>query len=661
MKKRHLSTHERLAAVACVIVLWVLGLGTRLVHLQVYSHDWLEARAARQQERIVTVSPTRGRILDREGREFARSVEMKSIYATNSEIKDPTDVARRLAPILGLPEKTILDRLTDEDRKFVCLKRKVDPSVSDAVAALAIDGIDFVAENKRVYPRHELAAQILGYCGVDENGLAGLELVYDKEVRGREGRVILASDARRRTYDSAEVAPTPGNDLKLTIDAVAQYRVEQVLQRGVRDTGAKWGIAIVMKPRTGEILAIANCPTFDPNEFGKATDDQRRNRAVEAIYEPGSTFKIVAFSGCLEENLITPATMVDCQGGSITVAGRVVHDHPFGTLPAAKALAVSSNVAAIKMGMRLGNERFYDYIRRFGFGARTGIEVPGETAGLLQPVERWQPTTIGSVPMGHEIGVTALQAVAAMSTIANDGVWARPHVVDHMITPDGTVVDRRAPETRRVVSEETARLMTGMLEDVVLEGTAKHAGLESFRAAGKTGTAQKIDPRTKRYSSTKYVASFCGFAPANDPELACIVVLDEPHRGGHTGGATAAPIFGAILGELLGDTSEPAPVPSDRIASAGGGQSSAARSTQLATAAPVEDSRPGIEMVEASYREGGVVVPDFAGMGLRAAMKESAERGLVVEAEGSGRVGGQSVVPGTVVPPGTRVRLRLTR
>jgi cell division protein FtsI (penicillin-binding protein 3) len=660
MKKRQFSTHERLAIVASVLVLWVFGLGTRLVHLQVYSHEWLEARAARQQERIVTVSPTRGRILDREGREFARSVEVKSIYATNSEIKDPADVARRLAPILGVQEKTLHDRLTDPDRKFVCLKRKVDPSVSDAVAALNIEGIDFVGENKRIYPRHELAAQILGYCGVDENGLAGLELVYDKEVRGREGRVILASDARRRTYDSAEIAPTPGNDLRLTIDAVAQYRVEQVLQKGVRESGAKWGIAIVMNPRTGEIVAIANCPTFDPNEFGKATDDERRNRAVEAVYEPGSTFKIVAYSGCIEEKLITPATMVDCQGGTITVAGRVVHDHPFGTLPASKALAVSSNVAAIKMGMKLGNERFYDYIRRFGFGQRTGIEVPGETSGILQPVERWQPTTIGSVPMGHEIGVTALQALTAMSTIANGGVWVQPHVVDHMITPDGTVVGKTLPETRRVVGEATANQMTGMLEDVVLEGTAKHAGLEAFRAAGKTGTAQKIDPRTKRYSSTKYVASFCGFAPANDPELACIVVLDEPYRGGHTGGATAAPIFGAILGELLGDVSTP--IPSDQIASASGGQSSsAARPTQLAASEPVKDSRPGLEMVEASYREGGVVVPDFTGMGLRAAMQESAERGLEVEAEGSGRVGGQSVASGTVVPPGTRIRLRLSR
>jgi membrane peptidoglycan carboxypeptidase len=261
--------------------------------------------------------------------------------------------------------------------------------------------------------------------------------------------------------------------------------------------------------------------------------------------------------------------------------------------------------------------------------------------------------------MGHEIGVTALQSLAAMSAIANDGVWVRPHLVDHLITPDGAVVGKQAPETRRVVGEETARAMTGMLEDVVLRGTAKHAGLEALRAAGKTGTAQKIDPRSKRYSSSNYVASFVGFAPAHDPQLACIVVLDEPHRGGHTGGATAAPIFGAILGDLLGDVGEPAP--ENQIASLGGGTASAPHRTELAAAAPVEDARPDIEMVEASYREGGVVVPDFTGMGLRAAMRESAERGLAVEAEGSGRVGTQSVAPGTVVPPGARIRLQLTR
>jgi cell division protein FtsI (penicillin-binding protein 3) len=458
------------------------------------------------------------------------------------------------------------------------------------------------------------------------------------------------------------VAPTPGNDLRLTLDAVAQYRVEQALQRGVKETGANWGIAVVMRPRTGEIVALANYPTFDANEFGKATDEQRRNRAVEAVYEPGSTFKIVPYSGCLEEKLITADTPVDCQGGAITVAGRVVHDTPFGTMPAARALAVSSNVAAIKMGMKLGNERFYDYIRRFGFGQRTGIEVPGETAGILQPVERWQPTTIGSVPMGHEIGVTALQAVAAISVIANKGVWVRPHVVEHMITPEGNVVGAHVPETRQVISENTAATMTGMLEDVVLEGTARHAGLAAVRAAGKTGTAQKIDPRSKRYSATKYVASFCGFAPADDPELACIVVLDEPHRGGHTGGATAAPIFGAIMGDLLGDLGTASDVPENQIATGGRrGPATVAPGTHLAAAAPVDDSRPDIEMVEASYRAGGIVVPDFTGMGLRAAVREGSACGLVVEAEGSGRVGTQSVAPGQVVPPGTAVRLRLVR
>ncbi len=664
MRRRPLTTQERLAAIAVVLLLWVGGVGARLVHLQVYSHEWLEARALRQQERTVEVSATRGRLLDRRGRELARSVEARSVYATVSEVKDPAGTARRLARLLDVPEATLRDRLTS-DRQFVCLKRKLDVETAEEVAKLGIEGVEFVTEMKRVYPKGELASHVIGFCGVDGDGLGGVEKTYDERLRGRDGRAILAADARRKIFDAAEIEPIPGDDVRLTIDEVAQYRVEQELRRGVRETGANWGIAIVVRPQTGEIVALANYPTYDANAFGAAADEVRRNRAVEAVFEPGSVFKIVPFSGCIEEGLVTPTTMIDCQYGSIEVAGRVVHDEPYGTLKAADALAYSSNVAAIKMGMRLGNERLYRYIRGYGFGQRTGVEVPGESAGLVEPVERWQPTTIGSVPMGHEVGVTALQEVAAMAALANGGVWVRPHLVDGVVSASGDVVSREEPETRRVVSRRTAEAMTGMLEGVVLKGTAKHANLEALNAAGKTGTAQKIDPRTKRYSHTKYTASFCGYAPAEAPELACIVVLDEPQRGGHTGGATAAPIFGRILEDLFSDdvVSDPAPKP-DEIASS---PSPSPRGTELAISAPVapapapEAEIPEVTVVEASAPAGGIVVPDLGGRGLRAAVRLGSESGLVVEARGSGLVCKQSPQPGAVVAPGTVLTVELRR
>lgn len=664
MKARPLTTQERLTVIAAVLLIWGVGIGARLAHLQVVDHSWYVDRAIRQQERTVEVAATRGRILDAFGRELARSIEARSVYATVSEIKDPAGTARRLAALLEVDEKTLLDRLTSE-RDFVCLKRKLDIEIAEKVAALEIDGIDFVTENKRVYPKGELASHVLGFCGVDENGLSGLERVFDEPMRGQNGRVVLATDARRKIYDSAEIAPTPGGDLHLTIDEVAQYRVEQALAKGVRETGANWGTAIVIRPRTGEIVAMANYPTFDANAFGKTSNEIRRNRAVEAVFEPGSVFKIVPYSGCIEDGLITPSTMVDCQYGQINVSGRIVHDTPYGVLKASDALAFSSNVAAIKMGQKLGNLRLYDYIKNYGFGRKTGIELPGESSGLVEPVGQWQPTTIGSIPMGHEIGVTALQEVAAVSALANGGEWVQPHIVARVVAPDGTIIRAASPERRRVVSAETARQMTGMLEGVVLKGTAKHAGLGELSAAGKTGTSQKIDPRSKSYSHTKYVASFCGYAPADNPELACIVVLDEPKVGGHTGGAAAAPIFGRILEELFSDYAIPATSEPVEIASAngprGGTQLAAVESVPPPAPAAPAPAAPEIAVVEAKPGSRGVIVPDLAGRGLRSALQIGADSGLLIEANGSGIVRKQSPQAGAVVAPGTVLTVELKR
>jgi cell division protein FtsI/penicillin-binding protein 2 len=668
-KKRTVTTQERLVVVATVLVLWAGGVGARLVHLQVYQHEWYEARAIRQQERTVEVSATRGRLLDRRGRELARSIEARSVYATVADVENVDDAAHRLAKILDTPEATLRERLTS-DRKFVCLERKVDVETAEAVEKLGIKGIEFVSEMKRVYPKRELASHVVGFVGVDGDGFAGVEKTYDEQLRGQDGRAILTTDARRKVFDASEIAPTPGDDVHLTIDELAQYRAEQELARGVKETGANWGIAVVMRPQTGEIIALANYPTYDANLFGNAADEVRHNRAVEAVYEPGSVFKIVPYSGCLEEGLVTPDTMIDCQGGSIDVYGRIVHDEPYGVLKASDALAYSSNVAAIKMGMKLGNERLYRYIRGYGFGQRTGVEVPGESPGLLSPVERWLPTTIGSVPMGHEVGVTAVQELAAVSALANGGVWVRPHLVRMITSPDGEVVDQTIPETRRVVSRRTAEQMTLMLEGVVLKGTARHANLDGIAAAGKTGTAQKIDPRTHRYSSTKYTASFCGYAPADDPQLACIVVLDEPHGGGHTGGVTAAPIFGRILENIFADgVLDDGATDPNTLASAATPAQSASSGTQLsamvgstppAAPAPRHDV-PEVAVVESDAPADGVVVPDLSGRGFREAVRIGAEAGLVVRTNGSGLVAGQTPAPGAVVAPGAVLTVELRR
>lgn len=658
---RGLATRERLAIIGVLALVWSLGIGARLVHLQVYERDTLVARAIRQHERTVSVSATRGRLLDARGRELACSVEAQSVYATVADIRDPAGAASALAPILDVPVDTLRDRLTSS-RTFVCLKRKVEAAVAARVAALGLEGIAFVPEMKRVYPKGELAAHVLGYCSVDGEGLAGLELTLDDRVRGREGRVVLSADARSRVYEAAEIAPLPGDDVQLTIDEVAQYRVERELAKGVRSSGANWGVAIVLRPRTGEVVAMASCPTFDANDFGRTDEAIRRNRAVEAVFEPGSVFKVVPYSGCLEEGLVTPATRIDCQYGSITVANRVVHDTPYGELSVAEALAYSSNVAAIKMGMKLGNERFYQYIRAYGFGERTGIELPGESPGVLRPAGQWQPTSIGSIPMGHEVSVTALQAVAAMAALANGGEWVQPHLVSRILAPDGTVLSHTQPAKRRVVRAETAAMMTEMLEQVVVRGTAKHAGLGDIRAAGKTGTAQKIDRRTGGYSHSRYVATFCGFAPADAPELACIVVLDEPHIAGHTGGAASAPVFGAIMEALFADFAVVVGRPDEPQDGA------ARRPIELAHVEPVgpptplpDVEGPQLDLLPARAGGSGVVVPDLTGLGLRAALQAGAETGLEIRANGSGNVISQKPLPGSLVPPGSPLFVELRR
>src|SRR5919112_1169471 len=552
---RHLrpdASRRRALVVAVFLLLWMAAVGLRLAYLQTSQHDWLARRARAQQTGVETEQAVRGLILDRQGRELARSVDVDSFFADPREVESADETAAGLGRVLDLDAPALASRLKEAKearRGFVWLARKVDAERAEAVRALKLKGVYSTEEQKRRYPNGPLAAHVLGYVGLDDKGLAGVEQIYDASLKGEAGRVLLDKDGQRKAFESEGSAPRDGRTLVLTLDQTIQHIVERELAAAVERTQAKSAAAVVLDPRTGEVLALANAPTFDPNDAGGASPEARRNDALQNIYEPGSTFKVVAFSGALEEKLITPETRIDCPG-SISLPGRVVHDHATGSLTATEALAKSSNVAAIKLGMKLGNDRLYEYIRRLGFGAKTGVELPGETAGLVRPVSKWQPGSIGSVPIGHEVGVTPVQMAAAYASIANDGVRVAPHLVREVRDAEGRTVARSEPESHRVVSAETARVLRRMMEEVTLKGTARAAQLEGYTAAGKTGTAQKIDPKTRAYSHSKYVASFVGFAPLENPAVVIIVVIDEA-IGLHQGGQVAAPVFREIANQVL--------------------------------------------------------------------------------------------------------------
>jgi cell division protein FtsI (penicillin-binding protein 3) len=675
--------------VAVFLLLWMTAVGARLAYLQTSQHAWLSNKARAQQTGVEKEQAVRGLILDRQGRELARSVDVDSFFADPREVERADETAAALARVLDIDAASLASRLKeakDAGRGFVWLARKVDAERAEAVHALKLKGVYSVEEQKRRYPNGPLAAHVLGYIGGEEKGeekgLAGVEQIYDASLKGEAGRVVFDEDARRKAFESEGRAPRDGRTLVLTIDQTVQFIVERALASAVERTHAKSAAAVVLEPHTGEILALANAPTFDPNEAAGASADARRNDALQNIYEPGSTFKLVAYTAALEEKLITPETRIECPG-SISLPGRVVHDHAHGSLTATEALAKSSNVAAIKLGQRLGNERLYSYIRQLGFGSKTGVELPGETAGLVRPVSRWQPGSIGSVPIGQEVGVTPVQMAAAYGSVANDGVRVAPHLVREVRDAEGRVVEQARPEQRRVVSEETARELRGMLESVTLKGTARAAQLEGYTAAGKTGTAQKVDPKTHAYSQTKYVASFVGFAPVERPAAVIIVVLDEP-EGLHQGGQVSAPVFSEIADQILPyldvmpDTAPgaqtpsaagrlasnqtpariaPAQAPADASGEDEGGASGNAGLPEVARGSAGEVG----EVVYAPAGGSELLMPDLRGRSVRDVALVCKQLGLELEARGEGRAVRQSPAGGESVEAGQTVRIDFGR
>jgi cell division protein FtsI (penicillin-binding protein 3) len=663
---------RRAMFVALGLVAWMVIVGARLAQLQITQHDELSARAKNQQLGTVETSPTRGLLLDRQGRELARSVDTESFFADPREIENINETARKISSVTNQNTEELIAKIReakDSNKKFIWLMRRIGLDTATRLDAMALDGVYSRKEPKRYYPNDGLAAHVLGFVGTDEIGLGGVEQFYNEKIRGEAGRVFFETDARRRAFESYEVQPHPGQTVVLTIDQSIQYRTEQALFAAVERSNAKSGTAIVMDPHTGEILALANAPAFDPNEPGNEPPEVRTNWALQNIYEPGSTFKVVAYSAALEKGLVQPDDRIDCQNGSITVAGRLIHDgHSYGVLTIADALAKSSNVGAIKLGLLVGNDSMYDFAKRLGFGARTGVDLPGESAGIFRPVNRWQPSSIGSIAIGQEVGVTPLQMATAYSVIANGGTWVKPHVVREMRSPDGSIMFQAKPELRPALKAETVEKLRGMMEGVTLHGTARKAQVEGYTAAGKTGTAQKIDPKTRTYSATKYIGSFVGFAPVNNPAVVIIVVIDEP-RGAYHGGDVAAPVFREIAEQILPDLSvtpdveiktAPQLIAEDRKTSPQEIQDEEQRVATLPTIAK-NFSGSSREVIFAPATKRGALMPDVRGQSVRDVMRMCSQLGLNLEAKGAGRAIRQYPSAGAELSSGQTVRVEFER
>jgi cell division protein FtsI (penicillin-binding protein 3) len=564
-------------------LLWAGIIIGRLFWLQVVRHKEFVERAEKQQQRTFEVAPRRGVLYDRNLHELAMTVQVDSIYAVPSEIddKDKQGVAHALAVLVHTDpedaqtaEQQIFTRL-DKGNSFAWVARRVTPEVAarvrDLIKSQNLKGIYFQNEFQRFYPDSQIAAQVLGYVGVDDNGLGGLEQKFEPQLHGVPGRMYTAMDARRKVLGSSEHEPEPGQNLVLTIDENIQFLAEQALDHVMEKTQAANGTVVVQDVHTGQILALAIRPTFNPNQSRHMTPALLRNHAVSDVYEPGSTFKLVTYSAALDQHVAAPDDMIDCQGGQITLAGRVIHDDKadhFGVITVHEALEHSSDVAAVKLALKMGPDNFYKYIRDFGFGSRPGTELPGETRGLLRAPNRWGSSSIGSIAIGQEVAVTPLQLVSMVSTIANGGVYLPPHVLmpgqvdangqksaaplaPAPFKPGGDLPNPLPPGAHRVLTELTAAQMRKMMEGVVLYGTGKGAQLNGYSSGGKTGTAQKIDPATHTYSKSMHVASFAGIAPVNNPVIAVAVIIDNPKGASYYGAAVSAPVFSEVAQQVL--------------------------------------------------------------------------------------------------------------
>jgi cell division protein FtsI/penicillin-binding protein 2 len=543
----------RLAIVFCVYIFILLVIFFRLLYIQVLNYDDYIKLADSQHHLTLRLAPQRGLIFDRNLKTFALSLKVFSVYAEPRAIEEKQKTAEILADMLDLDYQSVLEKL-QKDKSFVWIKRRIEDEAAQKIKQAKLNGVGMLHENKRYYPKKGQACHIIGFAGMDEQGLEGVELIYDKYLHGIAGKRSMLRDAKQRMMPAFEYEYIPavnGHNIVLTIDEVIQHIVEAELDATFEQSKAIGASIVVMNPHNGEIYALANRPGYDLNDFGHASSDSRRNRALSDYFEPGSTFKTITASAALEEKVVKLDDIFFCENGEYRISSHILHDHrPHGDLTFVEVIEKSSNIGTVKVAQKMGEELLYKYIKRFGFGKKTNIDLPGETPGFFRPLEQWSKLSISALPIGHEIGVTVIQMARAMSVIANGGYLVSPHVVDKIIDSNNELIkDIDPPEPSRVLSGSTALDMRHILQGVVENGTGKRAKIRGYTSAGKTGTAQKIIPG-EGYSHSKFIASFIGFAPAKDPKVVIAVIFDEP-RPYYYGGLVCAPVFKNIAEKVL--------------------------------------------------------------------------------------------------------------
>jgi cell division protein FtsI (penicillin-binding protein 3) len=646
------TIRRRLGVALMLFAAWSVAIEARLVYLQVFQHDAYVARAERQHKRTVDVAAKRGEILDRNDRVLAFSVDADSVYAVPSEIRDSEKTVAALCRVLDGCDASYRGMLRERlgrRRAFVWVKRQVSPAEARNVAALDLEGVGFIKENRRFYPNTSLAAHVVGYVGLDNNGLGGIEAAYDHLINGRPGTALIQTDARRHAFSRTERPPTTGASVQLTIDEVLQFIAERELRAGVAEHRARGGTAIIMDPWTGEILAMANEPTFNPNAFAAVEDKELlKNRAVQDIYEPGSTFKIVTASAALQEKIVRPTDIIDVSQGSIQIGSRRIRDtHRYGPLSFEDVIVKSSNVGAIKVGFRIGAERLGRYLRRFGFGSTLSPDLRGESPGIV-----WSQLTdsaLASVSMGYQVGVTPLQMVTAASAVANGGRLMEPRLV-RAVVREGQASLAQPRVLREAITADTAAELTSIMEGVVERGTAKAAQIDGFTIAGKTGTAAKLVRGV--YSKSEYMSSFVGFLPSRKPVFALLVVIDSPRRGSYFGGAVAAPIFKRIAEAAIRHLGVPRSLnPEPPVLVRRDDEEPEAQTVLRRTS----------EIVQASATADDNTLPDMRGLSAREALQAMVRLGIRPRMNGRGVVTQQRPEPGTPLNAASTCELWLGR
>lgn len=641
------GVHLRIRIFGVLFVLAFLAIAGRAYFLQVVQAPELQERADQQRQRIVKLAPQRGSIFDRNGDPLAVSLAAESLYADPAIIKDPQKVAGQLIKLLKVSKKELL-RLLSAKKRFVWLQRKLEPEVAKKVRALGIAGLHFVTESKRYYPQASTAAHVLGFTGLDPKGLEGLELEYDRQLQGQPGRLVSLRDARGRGLSSADQlvqGGVAGNNLFLTLDRSLQYVAEKELARVVRESGAVGGTVVMLEPASGRVLALASQPDYNPNLAGQYPAAKRRNRAVCDMYEPGSTFKPFLMAGVLEEGLVHLGQKIYCENGRYSVGGKTIRDHlKFKNLTLKEIIKFSSNIGAAKLGKALGREKFYSYIRDFGFGEQTGLDLPGEVGGILRSPSRWFEIDLAAISFGQGLSVTPIQMASAVAAIANGGLLMEPYLVERITDADGQQIQHHLPQVvRRVISEKTARQVRNMMISVTEPGgTGTRAAVPGYQVAGKTGTAQKVDTVTGGYSPDKRVSSFVGFVPAENPALVISVTVDEP-KGKAYGGLVAAPVFARIATQTLSHLDI---LPKGNVVKLTDKQVAAEPLPDLAALLPDVESSDGLRM------------PNFSGMSYRQVLQTMEKKNLNLKLSGSGQVVKQFPAPGKVIPYGKQAWVR---